>query len=137
LDAACVGGVDSLGGWDRPVLAIKAVGRGAYQRTRTDAYGFPRSYMKKVKSVNGFATGDMARAIVPSGKNTGTHTGRVAIRSDGYFDIINASGKRQGINSKHFSLISRADGYSYTIERRERLLPAARVETIDPCKEAV
>src|SRR5690554_2808708 len=34
LDAACVGVVESLTGWQRPTLTIKATGRGSYQRTR-------------------------------------------------------------------------------------------------------
>ncbi|CDH43350.1 MAG: hypothetical protein IPL59_22265 [Candidatus Competibacteraceae bacterium] len=42
LDAACVGDMDEIRDWNKPTLAIKATGRGSYQRTRLNAYGFPR-----------------------------------------------------------------------------------------------
>ena len=42
LDAARVGAVDTIDRWKQPVLSIKATGRGSYQRTRLDKYGFPR-----------------------------------------------------------------------------------------------
>jgi len=51
LDAACVGRVDSVCDHERPTLQIKATGRGAYCRTRTDAGGFPRGYLTRCKSV--------------------------------------------------------------------------------------
>lgn len=71
LDAACVGQVDVLTGWQRPALhtlTIKAMGRGCYQRTRLDAFGFPRGYLMRSKSVHGFQTGDMVKATVPLGR---------------------------------------------------------------------
>ena len=55
LDAACVGDIDSVSGWQRPTLTIKATGRGSYQRTRLDAFGFPRGYLMKNKSVKGLS----------------------------------------------------------------------------------
>lgn len=113
LDAACVGTVTSISGWQRPTLAIKAAGRGSYQRTRLDAFGFPRSYLMRAKSVRGFRTGDMVRATVPAGKKAGVHIGRVAIRATGSFNIQSNGTVVQGISHKHCRLTQRGDGYGY------------------------
>lgn len=115
LDAACVGEVEALAGWQAPTLAIKATGRGAYQRTRLDRFGFPRGYLMRGKSVRGFATGDMVRAVVPTGKKAGTHVGRVAVRATGSFNIQTRETVIQGINAKHCSVIARGDGYSFAL----------------------
>ncbi|MNU03600.1 hypothetical protein D3C72_2476860 [compost metagenome] len=65
------------------MLRIKCAGRGRYQRTRLTAHGFPRGYLMRDKRAFGFQTGDMVKAVVPSGKKAGTHVGRVAIRATG------------------------------------------------------
>ncbi|MEB0141264.1 RNA-guided endonuclease IscB, partial [Undibacterium sp. CCC2.1] len=87
LDAACVGKVDAVSHWRKPTLAIKATGRGSYQRTRLDAFGFPRGYLTRSKRIHGFQTGDMVKACVPTGKKTGQYIGRVAVRASGSFNI--------------------------------------------------
>ena len=91
LDAACVGQVSEVHAWQRPTLNIKCMGRGSYQRTRLDKYGFPRGYLTRQKTVQGFQTGDQVLAEVPSGKRAGSHVGRVAIRASGSFNIQTAS----------------------------------------------
>jgi hypothetical protein len=96
-----------------PSLAIKATGRGAYQRTRINAYGFPRGYLMREKSAFGFRTGDMVRAEVPSGKRAGVHIGRVAIRKRGSFNIQTLTGVVPDVAHRHCRKISHADGYSY------------------------
>ena len=111
LDAACVGEVEALSGWQVPTLEIKATGRGTYCRTKLDTYGFPRGYCMRSKSVRGFQTGDIVRAEVPNGKNAGIHVGRVAVRASGSFNV----GAVQGINWKRCRLLHRADGYGYTV----------------------
>lgn len=121
LDAACVGELAALSGWHAPALAIKCTGRGAYQRTRLDAYGFPRGYLTRSKRIKGFRTGDMVRAAVPIGKKAGVHTGRVAVRATGSFNIQTSAGVVQGVGAKYCTIISRADGYSYT--RSASLIP--------------
>lgn len=67
LDAACVGRVDRIRDWQKPTLSIKCAGRGSYQRTRLTAKGGIRGYLMRQKSVNGFQTGDMVKAVVPKG----------------------------------------------------------------------
>ena len=69
------------------------------------------------KLIRGFQTGDMVRAVVPKGKKAGIHTGRVAVRATGSFNIQTPTGVVQGINAKYCTAISRADGYSYTQQK--------------------
>jgi hypothetical protein len=114
LDAACAGNVEALHDWNVPVLQIKATGRGSYQRTRLDRYGFPRGYLMRQKQIRGFQTGDMVQAAVPSGKKAGTYVGRVAIRATGSFNIQTAQGVVQGISHRHCRLIQRGNGYGYS-----------------------
>ncbi|MDR5898449.1 RNA-guided endonuclease IscB [Halomonas vilamensis] len=113
LDAACVGPLDALHDWQVPMLTIKTTGRGSYQRTRLTQHGFPRGYLMRAKQVHGFQTGDMVKAIVPTGKKAGTHTGRVAVRKTGSFNIQTEHGAVQGISHKHCTVIQRGDGYGY------------------------
>ncbi len=113
LDAACVGHVDVAQGWKQPVLAVKATGRGSYQRTRLTKHGFPRGYLTRSKSAFGFQTGDLVRAIVTKGKKMGTYLGRVAIRASGSFNIQTADSSVQGIHHRFCTLLQRADGYGY------------------------
>ena len=65
------------------------------------------------KSVKGFQTGDMVKAVVPKGLNKGEHLGRVVIHSRGYFDIKTKNGLAQGIGFEYCHIIQRSDGYSY------------------------
>jgi 5-methylcytosine-specific restriction endonuclease McrA len=113
LDALCVGNLGSVGQWNLPTLTLKAMGRGSYQRTRVTASGFPRGYLMRAKSVFGFQTGDQVRATIRKGKKIGTHTGRVAIRATGKFDIQTPSGTVQGISYKYCKRVARNDGYLY------------------------
>ena len=114
LDAVCVGEIESVTTWRRPTLAIKCAGRGSYQRTRLDKYGFPRGYLMRTKGVKGFRTGDLVRADVSTGKKVGVHVGRVAVRATGSFNIQTGSAVVQGVSHKHCRLIQRADGYGYS-----------------------
>lgn len=115
LDAACVGQVDTLHGWRCPTLAIKATGRGAYQRTRLDRFGFPRGYLTRHKRFHGFQTGDRVVAQVPTGKKAGCHVGRVAVRATGSFNIQTIGGVVQGISHRYCRVLQRADGYGYSL----------------------
>eukprot|EP00887_Chlorella_sp_A99_P003780 scaffold31.g3780.t1 len=116
LDAVCVGNLAKITNWQRPTLAIKATGRGSYQRTRLTASGFPRGYLMRQKQVQGFQTGDRVRADLPRGKKAGIHVGRVAVRFSGSFNIQTDSTVIQGIHHKYCRLIQRADGYGYFLQ---------------------
>ena len=118
LDAACVGAVDQVRDWNRPVLAIRATGRGAYSRTRTFKNGFPRGYLMRHKRVHGFQTGDWVRAEVPKGKKAGVHVGRVAIRRTGSFNVQTPGSTVEGLSYRHCRVLQRADGYGYTVQTK-------------------
>jgi 5-methylcytosine-specific restriction endonuclease McrA len=137
LDAACVGNVAEIAGWQKPTLALKCTGRGSYQRTRLNAFGFPRGFLMREKSVKGFRTGDRVVATVPTGKKAGTHTGRVAIRKSGSFNIQTGSEVVQGISYKHCRILQRGDGYGYawlpTTRESEKTLPGFLTH---PCRSA-
>lgn len=116
LDAVCVGVMDEIAtvsGTERPTLQIRCTGRGAYQRTRVNASGFPRGYLMRQKRVRGFATGDMIHADIPTGKHAGELSGRVAVRATGSFNIQTPNGVVQGISWKHCHIVHRNDGYRY------------------------
>jgi RRXRR protein/HNH endonuclease len=124
LDAVCVGVVDKpITDWQKPVLTIKAMGRGSYQRTRLDKYGFPRGYLMRSKSVQGFQTGDMVKSTVTSGKKSGVYVGRVAVRATGNFNITTKTETVQGISHKYCTLISRNDGYGYLFTQLGGAIP--------------
>lgn len=113
LDALAVGELDSITEVIPVFLAVGCTGRGTYARTRPDRFGFPRLLLPRRKDVFGFRTGDLVRAVVPSGKNAGTHTGRIAVRSSGKFTVRSRGGL---FTARHirFRLLQRADGYAYT-----------------------
>jgi len=114
LDATCVGESGEkvyITASDAPLL-IKATGHGSRQMCRTDKYGFPSCYRLRQKRHFGFQTGDMVKAIVPAGKVVGTHSGRVACRATGSFDITIAIGKVT-VSHRYTKATHHADGYTY------------------------
>ena len=104
------------------VLIISAKGRGSRQMCRMDSYGFPRTSAKASKSVKGFQTGDIVKAVVPTGSKQGEYLGRVAVRSRGFFDIKTKSNLVKDIGYKFCRLLQRNDGYSYNYKERDFLL---------------
>ena len=111
-DAACVGkSTPSVLLVDRvhPLL-ITATGHGCRQMCLMNDSGFPRTKPKaRQKSYLGFQTGDMVKAIVPSGKYQGTHEGCVAIRFRPSFHLNGFD-----VHPKHLTVVHRHDGYRYT-----------------------
>jgi 5-methylcytosine-specific restriction endonuclease McrA len=114
IDAACVGNstpekieVEKV----KPV-AINATGHNSRQMCRMDKYGFPRTAAKGARTVKGFRTGDLVRAVVSEGKKRGVYLGRVLVRRSGSFCIVTVHGKVDGIHHRHCRVIQRADGYS-------------------------
>ena len=95
------------------ILLISAKGRGSRQMCRMDCYGFPRTSAKASKTVKGFQTGDIVKAVVPSGLKRGEYLGRVIVRSCGRFSIAHNNYIVDGIGYKYCHLIQRGDGYSY------------------------
>jgi len=121
-DAVCVGQStpEKVVFKTNDVLYIKAKGRGSHCRTNLDKYGFPRGYLARQKSFFGFQTGDIVKAIVPKGKYKGSWIGAVACRKRGEFVIKNNEGKKIAeTNYKNCKVLSRADGYEYTLNGLE------------------
>ena len=101
------------------ILQISAKGRGSRQMCRMDSYGFPRTSAKSSKSVKGFQTGDIVKAVVPNGLKRGEYLGKVAVRSSGSFNIQTKTKVIQGIGYKYCHIVQRSDGYSYDYKERD------------------
>lgn len=114
-DAACVGAStpDTLDVRGVCPLRIVATGHGTRQMCGTNASGFPIRHRHRVKKHHGVQTGDLVRAVVPSGKRAGTHVGRVLVRASGSFDIRTAAGRQAGISFRWCRVLHRSDGYHY------------------------
>ncbi len=115
LDASCIGRStpETLHIEGVFPLLIKATGHGSRQMCSMDKYGFPRTGPKQARFVQGFQTGDLVRAVVTSGVNSGTYVGRIAVRATGSFNITTKQGRRQGISHRFCTFLHKSDGYSY------------------------
>lgn len=118
-DALSVGNIQNYKFLTDKVLVISAKGRGSRQMCRVNRYGFPRASAKASKIVRGFQTGDIVKAIVTRGPKQGEYLGRVAVKSDGYFNIQTQTKTIQCIGYKYCHLIQRGDGYSYHYKERD------------------
>ncbi|GGS51000.1 RNA-guided endonuclease IscB [Streptomyces cinerochromogenes] len=135
LDALSVGplGHESGNGIVRipdGVLVVKATGRGTYARTTPDRYGFPRLPRTRRKQHFGYSTGDLVRAVVPSGRWKGTWTGRISVRARGQHSLA-VPGGRVNVSHRHLRLLQRGDGYGYGI-RPEAVPSAFPKKTVEP-----
>lgn len=119
-DALSVGEIKNYKFLTDKVLIISAKGRGSRQMCLMNKFGFPRTSAKSSKSVKGFQTGDIVKAVVPTGLKAGEYLGRVAVRSSGSFNITTQNGSiKQGIGYKFCRLLQRNDGYSYDYKERD------------------
>ena len=101
------------------ILQISAKGRGSRQMCCMDKFGFPRTSAKASKSVKGFQTGDIVKAVVTKGLKQGIYLGRVIIKSSGAFKIAYNNCVVDGVGYKYCHLIQRGDGYSYSYKERD------------------
>jgi HNH endonuclease len=117
LDAACVGAStpETVTIAGVVPLLIRATGRHSRQMCRTNAAGFPDKAPKATSVVDGFRTGDIVRAVVPSSSaKAGVSVGRIAIRASGSCNITTPTGTVQGIHVRYCQPLHRGDGYAYT-----------------------
>lgn len=72
------------------------------------------------------------KADMPKGKYLGLHVGRVAVRATGSFNITTNKETLQGISYKYCTLISRNDGYGYSLTQiaQNRTLSCPTVKTV-------
>ena len=117
-DALSVGNVANYKFLTDKILLISAKGRGSRQMCSMNKYGFPRTSAKASKSVNGFQTGDIVKAIVTKGSKQGEYLGRVAVRASGYFDIQTKTKTIQGVGFEYCHIVQRSNGYSYDYKER-------------------
>ena len=112
LDAVCVGesGERVYVSLEHQPLHIQAAGRQARQMCRVDRFGVPRTKAKQKRVNFGFQTGDIVKAVVPKGKASGTHIGRVAVRARKSFRLSGYD-----INPDYMQCLHRADGYEYHV----------------------
>lgn len=94
-------------------LLIKATGHGSRQMCGTNKAGFPIRHRGRQRVHYGYQTGDLVRAIVPTGKKIGTHEGRVLARASGSFDLQTATGRITGISHRYCQPVHLNDGYAY------------------------
>ena len=118
-DALSVGNTQDYKFLTDKVLQISAKGRGSRQMCRMDRFGFPRTSPKGSKSVKGFQTGDIVKAVVPKGLKRGEYLGRVIIKSSGYFKINTEDALIESIGYKYCRIVQRNDGYSYNYKERD------------------
>ena len=100
------------------ILVVSAKGRGSRKMCKVDKYGFPRTAAKASKSVEGFQTGDIVKAVVSNGLKAVEYLGRVTVRSTGRLNIKTKSGLTKDIGYRYCRLIQRGDGYSYKYKER-------------------
>jgi 5-methylcytosine-specific restriction endonuclease McrA len=114
IDAACVGQSGEKVTLDPAMraLRIKACGHGVRQRCRPNKYGFPGTAAPRAKSFSGFQTGDLVKARVTTGKYSGRHTGRIAIRFRPSFRLTSKD-TTFDVHPKYLTTVQRADGYAY------------------------
>ena len=124
-DAACVGKStpEYLQNTGVVPLLVTAHGYGNRQMCLMDKHGFPRTRPKQARSVKGYQTGDIVKAVVTHGKKVGTYVGRVAVRASGFFNITTGAGTIEGISHRYCHLMYRVDGYSYQFGRRAAFPP--------------
>jgi hypothetical protein len=113
IDAAAVGMVESLQFLTSQPLLITAKGWGSRQMCTPNKYGFPMRHKTRCKTFFGFQTGEIVRAILPSGKFAGTHVGRLTVRESGVFEMKTSIGKVSPVRHKYCKSIHRNDGYMY------------------------
>src|SRR5262249_10001255 len=85
-DAACVGASTpaTLRVAGIVPLRITATGRHSRRMCRTNAAGLPDKKAKTTSVVGGLRTGDLVRAVVPTGSvKAGVYVGRLAVRATG------------------------------------------------------
>ena len=90
-----------------------ASGHGNWQMCGVDEHGFPIRHRQRKKVHFGYQTGDLVRAVVPTGARAGTHVGRVLARASGSFDLRTKAGRQAGISYRYCRPIHRNDGYRY------------------------
>ncbi|MBE1530304.1 RRXRR domain-containing protein [Actinomadura algeriensis] len=114
-------------------------GRTKWNRTRNR---LPESHTLDALAVGSLdtITGTVDTALVAGcagrGSSAGTHTGRVAVRSTGRFNITTGTETLQGIGHRHVRLLQRADGYACTTRPETETRPEQPEQPEQPAGSA-
>ncbi|WP_340095940.1 hypothetical protein [Nostoc punctiforme] len=65
-----------------------------------------------IKYFQGFTTGNIVKAHIPTGKFAGIYTGRIAIKFRPSF-VLHTLEQNFGVHPKYLKTIHKADGYEY------------------------
>jgi hypothetical protein len=96
-------------------LYSSAMGRHSRQMCRTTSSGSPNKSPKATSVVDGFRTGDLVLAVVPSpSQKAGRYVGRLTVRATGWCNVKMAARTIQGIHIRYCQPLYRADGYTYS-----------------------
>ena len=94
-------------------LVLKAQRWQRRQMCLMNEHGFPRTKAKAASHAFGFRTGNIVKAVVPSGKPQGTHVGKVAIKARGTFTITTQERAVPDVPHRYCRRVHQADGYKY------------------------
>lgn len=96
-------------------LIIKATGHGNRQMCGTNKYGFPIRHRANIKKYFGFQTGDIVKALIPSGKYAGKYIARISVRAKGSFKLTVPGRKSFDASYRYLKPTHKADGYNYSL----------------------
>jgi 5-methylcytosine-specific restriction endonuclease McrA len=103
-------------------LHITALGRHNRQMVHVNEHGFPVGKPKATSVVDGFRSGDVVRAVVPSPlKQAGVHVGTVSVRAKGSCDVTTKQRRVGGVSLQYCRRLQGMDGYRYA--RGSQALP--------------
>jgi hypothetical protein len=125
IDSACAGPSGSIVSLNpqMQILQVTACSRQSRRMVRPDKFSFPNGKPKTCSAVQGFRTGDIARATVIKGTKKGTWIGRVAVRASGSFRV----GHKDGISAACLTKIQSTDGYNCSYKTKPNaFLPALK-----------
>lgn len=113
LDALCVGEVVSVADTQGHAMPVQCAGRGLYQRTITDRFGFPSRHRMRQKLVSGFKGGDICSTVI-SLRRPKAMLGHITLRLRGVFSFYDISSKLP--HDRNFRFLRRvaiSDGFRY------------------------
>ncbi|NEO91695.1 MAG: HNH endonuclease [Moorea sp. SIO3G5] len=107
IDAACVGGIETLVLRTSQPLLVTCIGQGGRQKAALNKYGYPTRH-NPLKPIKGWTTGDLA-------KHQKLGIGKVTPRSKGSFGFTPLGTKGyKSCKPQDISAIHRKDGYIYS-----------------------
>ena len=115
VDFACVAAMEAFGGSPRPMVTIKAMDGGCYQRLYLDKYSFPPGYLIRIIWRHGLGTRDIPSAVALQDLKAGVHIEHRVVKAKGLFNKRGLHGGNyllaQGIGKKHCRIVQCSQSY--------------------------